>query len=645
MKRLVPLVLVACSTGSAPDVAGVGSPPIVDDKPALTAAHGATIEILALADEGDAAVTQDAMGGTRLWPAFDGMRQPYVVLLGPAKKLSLGHVADGFVIAAVDEGGGGELVHVGESGRARARTSLAPEPPIVSVTVAPQGVIVGRSDHTLELLDPNGEPLGRLAADPGSRIDHVATRNGRTLVVFSRDGRAFGRWLDGIAWGANVPIDVTPRSKVALSPDGKHLLVDYEDKTHDVTYELSTETGKIVGEYRPSSFVGFVDDDTVGIVVGTELHWYSMESGDAISGGAVAALPPFVAGTPFAAGTGVIVGSAQTALVLHTKQWVQKLGYRMADVPSFRVLGDRILVAGEASTAALLDADLVQRGTIELPDDPWSTASHLAVADLVPIDERFVITTHSIGSMSWGLGVVDRSEKTTRTFQHALTSREIRYEPATQLLAVTDGVASYLTRWDGKAFATWYRLAFAPSDVHLVDPRQSNGIVAIGLRRVGSMVDIEEIHGDNLEVGAPIDAVRATRVMGVGVHVDRAGNAYVYNQGTLVVYRAGLEVRRIENVGSAGVAPHPSGTYVAAYGDQRIRMYDAAGTVRWEIAAPLAQRIEWLGGDLVVDFAGGLGKIDAATGALIQRSCGWTFGYYALSTNDVSAGESICDAH
>ena len=65
---------------------------------------------------------------------------------------------------------------------------------------------------------------------------------------------------------------------------------------------------------------------------------------------------------------------------------------------------------------------------------------------------------------------------------------------------------------------------------------------------------------------------------------------------------------------------HPRGTYIAILEDQRLRVYDASGALRWQIAAPLAQRIAWLGDELVVDYVGGLGKIDVATGALIGRT-------------------------
>jgi hypothetical protein len=177
-----------------------------------------------------------------------------------------------------------------------------------------------------------------------------------------------------------------------------------------------------------------------------------------------------------------------------------------------------------------------------------------------------------------------------------------------------------------------------------VDPRANAGIVAVALRPDGPHVEIAEIYGDDLKVGAPIQPRQRYRVDGYAAGVDRRARVYVVDHGALVVYEHGLEVARIADVGELRVVAQPKGDYIALYGDQRIRLYDIHGRLRWQIAAPLAQRITWLDDELVVDFAGGIGKIDAATGALNKRVCGWSFGLSALSSNDVLAGDSICDA-
>ena len=58
--------------------------------PPQRAAHGAHIEITALTDDGRRGVTQDALGGTRLWPTLDGSLEPIVVHAAPARELAIG---------------------------------------------------------------------------------------------------------------------------------------------------------------------------------------------------------------------------------------------------------------------------------------------------------------------------------------------------------------------------------------------------------------------------------------------------------------------------------------------------------------------------------------------------------------------------
>jgi hypothetical protein len=621
-------------------VAGVGiATPVAVETPPLTGAHGAAIDMVAITDEGDAVVSQDANGGTRLWPTLDGTREPIVVRIATSRQLSIGRDDSGFVIASLDFGNGGEILHIASSGAMLSHTSIAPEPPLESISVAESGVLVVRADQTIAILDADGELRTRLEAPAGSRIMHIVTRHGRTLVVFSHSGAdgqsMYGRWIDGTSWGAGTPdFQVDPQTIAALSPSGTRLLVDFER----VPYLLDLQTGRILDNFGPGELVGFVDDETVATFVSGKLVWRQVnarfegreeETTDSTG--------------PFVAADRVVVSAKQGSLLVHTKKSVQQLGYRIADVQGMAVVGDRVIVSGSGRDAMMLDPALVPQRKVELPYDGRM------LADVRLIDDRFAIATYTLGTgMWWSVSVIELDEQITwQSMQHALTRGEIEYEPATGLLSITDSIASYLTPWDAKkkSFETWYRIAGKAADVHLLDPHSAGGLVALAVRAVDSQLEIAEIHGADLKVGKPIEPRRTHRVAGYVVAIDQRGNVYVIDKTDYVVYRDGLEVARITTIGDArGVAPKPDGTYIAVYGDQRIRLYDATGTLVWQIAAPLAQRIAWLGDDLIVDYAGGIGKIDAATGALIKRTCGWTFGLSALSTNDVLAGDSICDA-
>ena len=641
MTRCLLLVLVACSTRAVPDVAGVGTAvPVAVETPPLTAAHGAVIEQIAVTDAGDAAVTQDQTGGTRLWSTLDGTREPIVVHIARTLQLAVGHDVRGYVIASLDQGFGLEIVRLSESGGLVSHVSLSPEPAFDSIAITEQGILAARADQTLAFVSDRGEVTMRLEAPAAERIEHVLTRHGRTLVLLTHLNRfgpsMYGRWLDGESWGGVMPdLQVDPKSIAALSPNGKRLLVDFAG----APYLLDTETGKIIDNFGASVLVGFTDDEHIATFAASNLVWRlasaRFEAHDA---------EKEISFEPFAVGDGVVLSANRGSLLLHTPQAVRQLGYRVTDPSGVRVAGDRVLGFGMGSELAVFDADLEKREVVKLPDEDR------LLVDLIPIDERFAIATYTKSGLSWWTAsVLDQERHTTwQSLQPALVRGDIRYEPTTGLLSVTDSVASWLTRWDDKrhSFETWYRIDGKPADVHLVDPQQTGGVVALVARTInGGIFDVEEIHGEDLKVGASIKPRRTHRIEGGLAAVDRLGTVYAVDHDNLVIYRNGLEVTRIAEAGRGAVEPQPGGGAIVVYGDQRIRLYEATGEQRWQIAAPLAQRIAWLGNELVVDYSGGLGKIDAATGALIKRTCGWSFGLGALSTDEVLAGDSICDAN
>ncbi len=637
MKRLVPLILVACSTRSAPDVdERLPAPAKAAREPAAVASHGAAIESLAVSDDGRAALSQDAIGGTRLWPTLDGTHEPFVVGLAMATQLALGRDGESFVIAALDQVGGIEIVRVGGDGNVITRSRIAPDPAIDAIAIAPQGIVALCADQTIAIYAPSGERIARLAGDAGERLVSLVARKDRVLVIIARHGVLRGRWLDGTSWGITTPtlrgdgdtplaIDATTRMR--LSPSGARLLVSFGGASR----ELDLTTGSPTDTKLGTNAAGYPDD------------------GDVLELEEASAAEPAI-------GDGIVVAAKGASLVLGTRTQVLQLGYQIRDVAEMHVDGDRIFVSGDGHVA-VVDASLAQRVTLALPIDTRT------VGEVMPIDDRFVIATHTFAPGSWWTMSVNDLEKreTTQAMPHPLDSAGIRYEPSTQLLTIRDKAASYLVRWDAakRSFELWYTLAKeskravdasytlagAPADVHLLDPAKNDGIVAIALRRLdGTKVEIGEYMREQLVVGRPIVPIRTFIVDGVGVDVDTLGTVYVVAGGKLVGYRHGAEVLRIADVITTRLFVHPRGTYIAILADQTMRLYDSSGALHWTIAAPLAQRIAWLGDELIVDYAGGLGKIDVATGALMKRACGWTFGLSALSTNDSTPGDSICDA-
>jgi hypothetical protein len=97
---------------------------------------------------------------------------------------------------------------------------------------------------------------------------------------------------------------------------------------------------------------------------------------------------------------------------------------------------------------------------------------------------------------------------------------------------------------------------------------------------------------------------------------------------------------------SASWARHhvsPDGALVAIAGGGRITLRDASGAERWTVAYPGVADVAWSGlGDLVA-FGSGMARVDVATGALLDRQCGWEFGRWE-GLDSTELGGALCEA-
>jgi hypothetical protein len=109
-----------------------------------------------------------------------------------------------------------------------------------------------------------------------------------------------------------------------------------------------------------------------------------------------------------------------------------------------------------------------------------------------------------------------------------------------------------------------------------------------------------------------------------------------------MIYEHGSVVGRLA-IHSLNVLPSPDGKRIAVQDNHRIVMYDADGTLRWEVVNTLDRWMVWRGDDLIVNAQMSLFTLDPDTGAIKQRVCGWGFGLSALPHRDLTEGESFCD--
>jgi hypothetical protein len=616
----------------------------------LTGAHGGSIEALAVSDDGTAVLSQDAFGGTRLWPTLDGHREPIVIAMPEAVDLAIAHDMLGFTLAARDTVGGLEIVRATIDGRVTSRARIAAEPAIEQLAIAEQGVIVSRADQTLAIYDAAGEQRAHLAPPPGSRVKSIVVRHAHVLVIVERDGSFYGRWLAGTTWGSEtqaLPLDATTFAGVSavLSPHGDKLAVGYGGYVSTVDPNarapklvgLSTDTGRVYG-----TPLGFLDDETL-LVTSPSLQMALVT----LDGGRK---PITTNAAVIAVANDIVVSAAKSSLELTTAEHTGYLGYRVSSLKRVAFHREVLAVADKESKPRVVDGSLSVGEPLLLPGDPRE------LFDALRLPDGNLLMLHTLG-VWYTLSIVDpRTNQTVQAMNQMLRYGQLSYEPTTELLAVADASAMFLVERDRKTgrFETWYRVDGDPlrATVYLTDPAKAGGAVAMVARRPSSngsdtRTIVEAIERKDLVVGQTIKGRRVFESVDDApliTHVTREGHVFKAAGADVVEYEGKRVVARYADAKLRHLVPSADGRYLAAYGESRIRLYKRGGELVWEIAAPLVSDLGWIDGSLVGLFGGGLAKLDLETGAFDRRACGWSFGLGTLPPHDPSEGESVCDA-
>lgn len=673
MNRIAVLIsLAACGTGSAPQTARMEP---INAPVARTGRHSTSIQLVAATESGTAAVTQDNRGGTRLWPSLDGLREPVVIPMNRAQQLLLGQTLTGFVIAGLDEAGGVEIIAVAGNGRIQAQTRLAPEPAIEAIAMRQGELIALRADQTIEIIDPAGQVRAHMAAPAGQRIASIVTRGPRALALFESEQHLRGMWLADASWGASIStiqILATPSltrgalrlADAALSPSGTRIAVPIDRGI--AIANLQTTEVEIESEMFADRIV-LADDRTIVALQSGLARVRDIESahdegafdvgtspvlaGSRILSGKTDQLelctPPYTRVTPHGVGPRVDV-----ELVPVAKQY---LGYRIGNLAGVRVTPTGLTVSGGSQDLVELAPDLHEHRRTELPSDART------LKDTVRLDDRHVLASHAYSETSFAVSVLDtRTNLTLEILSTPVSTPMLRYEPSTELLAVSDSVASYLLRRNPATskFETWFRVGSDPVDLRVLDPAKAGGVVAMALREDAEppRTRVERIRANQLVVGHPISAGERF-YNGSLLGIDARGRVYVADGDTLVGWDGERELVRIPGALSAptpltlGVAPPArphvvvADHYIALVQDQRVSLFDDEGATRWDIDAPSLRDVGWMGNALVAHFEGGLAKLDLGDGHTVDATCGWAFG---LSDKPGSGtpgeGVSICEA-
>jgi len=671
------LVVTACGAGSepaptpGPSLPVARKPPVARPAPPpLAGAHGSEIITLAVTADGDAVASADREGGIRLWTALDGSREPIVIHGTPPRSIAVLRDGDGFSIAALDAAGGVHVIRTSAAGAVRDRVTVAAGQPAVELAGTPEGVLVLRADQTLELIDAAGAVRSRLQPDPGSHLDSILVRGPSALALVWEDKQLHGRRVvldHGARWGERTPKLEGKIARAVLSPGGGFLAVTRPGSVHPALIDLATgsalkaplcvtkgwprDTGmeldarELLQSNTAPIPLAFLSETLVACSVMNALVWWNV-AGTPVETGAGSFS---VAGSPLAISDRALVLGMGPNLAIGTATLNRFVGYGLHDLAHVRAGPAGLLLGGNDQQSLVLDAGLEERARFELG------RNRIDWTDAIAIDDRYLITagarrgygrTEAIQiSVFDGVAAAQR-----QVLPYEAHDRELAYEPATRLLATSDGPVALLVRFDpvSHTFGKPTRVAGATtaSKLRVVDPRLANGVVALTLDDDKGELVVGELRDREVAPGALVQTRASYRVPGELRAVDRAGRLYMRAPGEpdVVVYVHGVAGARLAGVGGQTLRPSPDGSQIAAFETPRLVALTSAGVVRWEAAYWGATGVEWTAtGELVVEFPAAIAKLDLATGALAARRCGWNFGAFDQPTEVARGAPSICD--
>jgi len=658
-------LLAACSARSAPPhgtSSGSGSPPTVAPeappeappepaRPVTRAPHGAAIELLAVTEAGDAAISADTRHGLRLWPSLDGKREPVVVRGVAPRQLAIARHAAGFVVALLDPAGGGEILDLDRDGGLRTRASLPIEPAFVQLVALATGVLARRSDHAVLWLDRAGRARGTVTAGPSEQILTLAARRGAVLAGLG-DARAPGvtrlRWLDAgakLAWGATVALPEPLDAAIALAPGGRRIAGATAARDRAVMIDLApaprTIKQRAMGRPLPRLGVGFVDDEAAIVSDGSILGAGGTDpEGFA---GRVAPEAPFTV-TDGGVVLGNDAGLDRNAVTAAGAGDTYYLGYR--DHAIGRLTATASHLAHEYDGRVYwLDRDLAAARAV---DASLAASGGVLVLDEQHVLQRIHLFPKDTGSPEPGSRLILRDAVTGR--EHLLGSwpgSDAVYEPTSHVLALVGSKTTAvrlrldLDRPVATPLPSLVTRELLSSTV-LLDPAVANGLCAI---TVGPEVDSRpggasgtrvEWFSESAPGTAPIKPAQSKLFANAWpITLDRAGRLYVREGDAIALYERGVRKRAfpIEPDWSGGeqfndVGVDPAGTVLALIDRANVIAIDlATGAVRWRAPAWHPRRTLFAsdGKTVAALLEGGLLALDAETGKPLATACGWGF--------------------
>jgi len=643
---------------AAPAEAGTAALPppsalvrIEGDRRKIEAPHGGLIQRLAVTPDGTAAITQDELGGIRLWPALDGSTEPRLVDLPQTRGLAIGPDPRGFVVAALDQVGGLVIQVVDRDGIALQRASLRGDPAHLGIEMTSKGLLAWRADQMIVRLSNDGVITSQLSVEAGQRIAAVAVAGDRAVAVIAMETSQRARWLtlgDSLAWGRWIDAGDEVGSVVAVSPSGKRFASARQIKALGMpqVVVIDAVTGTVVANESVSvaAALGFSDDDHLAVASFGAIQWIDLANK------LKPKLPPAGVTTDLvdtgtmSVGGGKAIGISNSELMITTPISVSYLGYDL-ETPAVAAVGPNgQLMVGVRESFALLDANLSAISSPSLGVPTGSVVSELRWVG----GTTWLLEWSRMQDGQTTLASVDIASPVPRTLRTLMPMVGLLlYEPTTRIVTLSLGANPEVAIYDPvhHKLDEVSKLPKPPiyRQIELVPvaPDLANGTRVVVIEMLDKMTmrwvrDPKDLtKGPSITIEGSIGAA------------DRAGNVYVWKSTPggleLAIYRDGKFVATLPTDGPVAVWPSPTGSHVVQIGASRISMVARDGTKVWTVPLQGASEALWIDADtLAVLGSGGLARFEAKTGKLLAARCGWRFGL-SSKPHPVSAHvEPVC---
>jgi hypothetical protein len=606
------------------------APQDASPRPPTTGIHGLPITVLAATEDGTVAVTADAAGAVRLWPALDGTREPVVVAAHPPLALAVARTGDEIAIAGLDAAGQLEIVRTTATGAPVGSAVVDSPRPYRTMRALATAILAVRDDQQIDRIDARGTIVGSLVPEPGYRVGAIAARRGRAIALVASPEGVHGRWLelaDGLAWGGGTPRLPIDPALAELSPDLRHLMAVYTRLDTAATIDLVTGRAYAMPWLEnlpvPMRPLGFPSANVLAMTwtLGKGVTWWL---GDATLRGYATEDERGDTG-PSVAVDGRVITAWHEMLVLHTHDKTQYLGYRMPYLHAIKGTRDGWIVVGGSPLRMLaLDAQFHQRRRF----DPPARTSSVFLVD----DRHAIAVAETDDSRARDLYAIDLAHPEARKLAWRTTGAVIGYEPSSHLVAVNAEHEVEFARVDPRTGAIGEPVRYPVVSpvyshaVYLLDPARSRGNVALVID-----FDYKGQTATFVEIRAVTGEVKVARSYDVATHgIDVTDE---------ILRRRGLALG-----GRPSSQRSPDGKWTARADWARIALRGADGEARWVVNAHGAFDVEWRPDGELAAIGGGIAAIDVETGALGARQCGWDFGLAEEPVVDRGSGASLCDA-